>query len=792
MVVNILSNWIFRKVVNLCCVIVVAFCVTLISTSKIQASGVEPKANLPIARVIYSLYDKKIEKNLRTSFVHRIAEMPLNWLGYHTEYYEINEELPKWRDDVAGVLLWLPYEAVMPDMKAYVAWLDEAMKLKKKIIIMGNIGFSAESYNNNDSLNDINRLMGYLGLSSFNQWVSVTYNAKVVYKDPRMIEYERKYPTSLKGFPIFSASPETKVYLRIKGIGDANEELQSDLVTTNENGGYVAEDYGVLSDYNVQAEQGIAMQRWYINPFLFFSRAMGAKNNPKPDLTTLYGRRIFYSHLDGDGWNNYSEVYDNKKDPVIAARVLYEEIYKKYPQIPFTVAPITAELEDSCYARADSAKAARDIFALSNTEPATHTHTHPLMWTYFDNMHPAAELKYFSKYPAKSNSKSSIFDILSKSAYDMILNVDSWKEILDKYSTEDIPANPLDKIIAEDYQTPRSYACEPFDMRQEIAGSADFINDLAPSYKKTKLVQWSGDTMPSENALSEARIAGLYNINGGDSRYDPIYPSYSYVAPIGLKIGDYRQIYSSNSNENTYTSLWSDKFFGFKYLINTVNNTETPIRVSPFNIYYHSYSAEKKESLQSLIKNFDFALSRSIIPIFTSEYAAIANGYYTTEIVPVGIDAWQINNRGALETIRFDDAVIKMVDFEASKGVIGQKHYQGSLYVSLNPDVKSPIIKLKNMDSITKNPPSALPYLIDSRWSIRDWKMLRNGISLKVQGFGKGVVRFYWPISKKVNILVKIDNKLLQKKLVDVNDNLLKISLKHSNNRLFNIDIIVR
>lgn len=773
--------------IKLYCLVLLVLCGTP------SVSHSDDSKQTPIPRVIFTFYDAKREMNISASFVHRIhriVEMPLNWLGYHIEYYEINDGLPEWRDDVAGVLLWLPYETVMPDMQAYFAWLNQAMELKKKIIIMGNVGFNPESYETRETLNEINKLMGYLGLTRFNQWVSMTYNAEIIYKDKKMVEYERKYPASLRGFPIFSASKDTKVYLKVKGVGDTNEELESDLITTNENGGYIAEDYGVLSDFDVQAEDGIAMQRWYINPFLFFAEALGVKSNPKPDVTTLYGRRIFYSHLDGDGWNNLSEVNNDSRETNISARVLYSEIYKQYPQIPFTIAPISSELDEKCYAKADSIKVARDIFALKNTEIGTHTHTHPLMWRYFDNMNPASELKYLAKYPARSNAKSSIFDALSKSAYDIVLDMPSWKEILDKYANQESPESELDKIIAEDYQVPRSYGCVPFDMRKEIAGSAALLQKLAPSYKRVKIVQWSGDTMPTESALREANLAGLYNINGGDSRYDPIYPSYSYVAPIGLKVGDYRQIYSSNSNENTYTSLWRDNFFGFRYLIRTVNNTETPIRISPFNIYYHAYSAEKKESLKSLKQNLDYALSQLIIPIFTSEYAAIANGYYSTKIIPFGKNRWQINDRGALQTIRFDNAVIRSVDFENSVGVIGQRHYQGSLYVALNPSVESPIIQLKDVDFIAKNPPSPVPYLIDSRWQIRDWKTLRNGVSFKAQGFGRGVMKFYWPISDKANILVKIDNKLLQKKLIDVNDNLLKISLKRSDNNLFNIDVI--
>ena len=77
------------------------------------------------------------------------------------------------------------------------------------------------------------------------------------------------------------------------------------------------------------------------------------------------------------------------------------------------------------------------------------------------------------------------------------------------------------------YLTPRSYACEPFSMEQELQGSIDIIKELVPEGKEVKLIQWSGDTSPTEKTLNRVREAGLLNINGGDSRYDNEYPSYT-------------------------------------------------------------------------------------------------------------------------------------------------------------------------------------------------------------------------------------------------------------------------
>ena len=80
---------------------------------------------------------------------------------------------------------------------------------------------------------------------------------------------------------------------------------------------------------------GNTIRRWLINPFRFFAQAFGTDGLPKPDTTTMVGRRIFYSHVDGDGWRNQSEVkLDDRK--ASAAEVLYDRIATRFSDLPVT------------------------------------------------------------------------------------------------------------------------------------------------------------------------------------------------------------------------------------------------------------------------------------------------------------------------------------------------------------------------------------------------------------------------------------------------------------------------
>ncbi len=735
-------------------------------------TAIATETDQPIPRVIYTFYERAAEDMPRFSLVHRALEMPLNWLGYHLEYIEINDTLPPWRKDIAGVVLWNNPGSVIPNTKQYLNWLEDGLRQKKKLIILGNMGIGAEYLDTPEGMNHTNRVLAYIGLKLENAWTELTYNTNIIHKNPRMVEYERTYKGTLPSYHVSKALKGATSHLKAQSVTEDGSSVTADLVTTHNNGGYVAENYSFYYKERTDSEDEGALQRWMIDPFAFITTIFADNPFPKPDVTTLNGRRIFYSHLDGDGWNNYSEIKKYAAQRMLSSEVLLHEIYIPYKQLPFTVAPIVSDLEPDCYGVPNSKKTAVKIFALSNVEPASHTHSHPLLWRFFEEYDPEQERPFLDDYPPRPGNQKSVYDALSSLISSDVDNKESWADALrhqhGKASQKKAGTMWSKEEIKKNFNTPRSYSCEPFDIEQEIGGSVAYMQALAPKHKKVKLLQWSGDTTPAENALAEARKKGILNINGGDSRFDPEYPSYSYVAPIGLNVGKERQIYSSNSNENTYTNLWSSRFFGFRHLVSTARNTETPRRVSPFNIYYHTYSAEKQASLEALKQNLGYALAQDIIPIYTSHYAEIANGFFSTTLTPLAQDRWRVENRGALQTLRFDHGTLKAVDWERSEGVIGQRHYQGSLYIFLNPDHLAPIIALKNMEQLLLPPKALHPYIIESRWPIHNMQYTRDTLTLSAEGFGDGVMQFYWPKLENLRVTVMQEDATLINEVISV------------------------
>ncbi len=269
-----------------------------------------------------------------------------------------------------------------------------------------------------------------------------------------------------------------------------------------------------------------------------------------------------------------------------------------------------------------------------------------------------------------------------------------------------------------------------FSAEKEINGSVSLMNSLLESLripKQTSLFLWTGDGIPSADQLSLAAQNNQINLNGGGGRFDRLKNSYAYLFPIGIKKGENRQIYTALANENDFTNLWKGPYYGFEEVIETFKNTETPRRIKPINIYYHYYSGERLASLKALKKAYDYALSQEIFPLFASEYTMMAQDYFETQIETISPNGWRISHNGSLKTIRFDSNPLN-VDMNQSKGVLGFRHIQGNLYVSLD---NSPIHDIYLTSSKPKK-----PFLISASFEVADFSADSKKIFFKKKGWG--------------------------------------------------------
>jgi hypothetical protein len=688
-----------------------------------------PHSPGPVARTILALYNSREEVEVYHTRIHRVAEMPLNYLGLVVRYWNIQSGLPPAAEteSIAGVLTWFQSDS-MPDPQGFLAWAESLMSSGKKFVMLGEPSVSLDSSGRRTPLGAINRFMARLGVRNESDWTAVTYDARIVYKDPSIVEFERSFGGVLPPFDQLSIiDPRARSFLTLRRGNSPNSDTH--LVVISPSGGYIASGYALYKGPEVQ------WQQLYVNLFEFFRLAFKTDEVPKPDPTTLCGRRIYYSHIDGDGWRNRTELEQYRSSGELSAKVILDRALKTYPDLPFTVAPIAADLDPEWYGDRRGVEIARAIFALPNVEAGSHTYSHPLFWEFFLKGSYEDEMRLVRQ---------------GRKAFRPV------KEVNDAYM--------------HGHEQPRSYYLRPFRLDTEIAGSVSFIGSLLPPGKRVEVYQWSGDTLPFAQAIASLRRLGLPNINGGDTRFDPDFPSYAWVSPLGRQVGDEWQIYASNSNENTYTDLWTDRFFGFRNLTYTLENTESPRRIKPINVYCHMYSGQRLASLNALRQNLDYVRTLEIIPITTSNYAAVAAGFYSTRIVKLNGRSWSIANRGALQTIRFDEADNLGVDFRRSAGVIGQRRHQGSLYVSLDEAQENPIVSLQ------AGPPEE-PFLVQSRWKVFNVQTGKDLLSFSASGYGAGDMAWKMPVEGRYSIRLVLPRGGTQLETFSSSDGLLRFSL---------------
>ncbi|OSQ35560.1 polysaccharide deacetylase family protein [Thalassospira mesophila] len=678
--------------------------ITLIA-SLMLACGAQAR---PVSREIASVYYSPEDPKPRFTPGHSLAETVLNYLGLTVTHFDLGKGLPKFTDphEFRGILVWMEIDR-LPDPEGFLTWLETQMDAGTKVVILGDWSFLQNLDGKAVSLARVNRVLSRLGGIYTGDWQEFTFDFQPSHSDPDMTGYEAGIARPLPPFYSVTASASGSVpFVTAHTVQGSAPYV---LGAFGPSGGFVMDGYAVRFGRNEHD------RKWILNPFKFFSRAFDLEEFPKVDTTTLMGRRIYYSHIDGDGWRNVSEVRGEGEQTLLDPEVVYRDLILPYPDLPVSVAPIAADIDPTWAGTRRTGEIARKLFALPQVEVASHTYTHPFQWSYFDN------------YSAKRESRD-----FGQSSRDVSERFMEFLGIAD-----DI--NASDTGLKKTYELPRAYVRRPFDLRQEIIGAANYISTFAPPGKKVELLQWSGDTSPFEAAIALADSIDLPNLNGGDSRWDPDYPSLAWVAPVGMRVGKRVQIYASNSNENTYTRLWSDRYFGFKYLARTIENTESPIRLRPFNIYYHMYSGEKIASRNAVIDNLNLARKSPIIPVAASRYARLAKGFFTAEIEQTKDGLWRIRNRGQADTIRFDNGARLAVDFDHSVGVIGQTHYQGSLYISLDESVDEPVISVLPGTTELRYPVASHPYVISSRW--RAWDVTvgdNDSLHMKIQGYGAG------------------------------------------------------
>lgn len=410
----------------------------------------------------------------------------------------------------------------------------------------------------------------------------------------------------------------------------------------------------VLPSYDVVTLAGNSGDRWVIDPFAFFQQAMRLPEMPVPDVTTESGRRMLMVHMDGDGFISRSELPGNP----LAGEVVRDRVVNKYP-LPMTISVIEAELSPkglypsmSTYAE----NVAREIFRAPNVAIASHSYSHPFYWSKAGEIDPNGG--YNLRLPG--------------------------------------------------YQ---------FDLDREIQGSIGYINSrLAPPGKKVSMFFWTGDCVPGSDALVKTDDAGVFNMNGGDTTATRTAPTMTEVEGLGLRRGNGYQVFAPNQNENVYTNNWRGPFYGFERVIETFEFTESPRRLKPINIYFHTYLTTKAAGMKSLDKVFTYALGRETTPVYVADYARKVLDFQRMAVARTAA-GWRVRGAKDLRTLRLP-ASMGSPDVAKSQAVAGFTSHQGEVYAHLSDD---------SADVVLGNATANTVRLVSANGRIESFERVPNG-----------------------------------------------------------------
>jgi hypothetical protein len=180
--------------------------------------------------------------------------------------------------------------------------------------------------------------------------------------------------------------------------------------------------------------------------------------------------------------------------------------------------------------------------------------------------------------------------------------------------------------------------------------------------------------------LKAAYETGLPSLNGGDTLITRSNPTWSDIAPLGVRKGRYFQIFAPNQNEEMYTNLWQGPFYGYRRVLETLEMTEAPIRFKPIDLYYHMFTGTRQASVRTLRQVLDTVLKQPVAPVFASEYANGVLDWLDTSVAQDGA-FWVVRNAGVLRTVRLPAG--KAPDLSSAQGVAGYLEVRGVTYVHL-------------------------------------------------------------------------------------------------------------
>ncbi|MGB1108833.1 MAG: bifunctional glycoside hydrolase 114/ polysaccharide deacetylase family protein [Gammaproteobacteria bacterium] len=617
----------------------------------------------PISRRVLVAYDGSQQK-LQYAEAHRFLATPLEAMGYAVDYLDVSGPLPErdLTDRYAGMATWL-LGGTAAHAARYGRWLKQQLKAGLPVAILSSWGFEPDA-----------EVLAYFNLESVNE--SPKAPMKVLSKSAAM-GFEAKARALAADTPGWRSadSQDGGSWFVLEGA----DGRRFDPVTISKAGGVALYPYVLESRDELDA--------WIIDPFTFLREALRLEQIPAPDLTTENGSRYLTTHIDGDGFYNISFTRGNR----YAAEVILEEIIQPSP-LPHTFSIVEGEIGPTGLKPKLSPTMediARRIFREDNVELASHSYAHPFDWS---KAMKARLSNYEGITLPEGGAKTITYKLEGK-------------------------GNEIPHLAIPGYR---------YSPEREVKGSIDYINrELAPPGKQAKVMLWSGTALPNKEDLAWAERIGVVNMNGGDTIITRDRPYVTQVSASGRPVPPYFQVYAPIQNENIYTNLWTGPHWGFIRAIESYKLTDSPRRLKPISIYYHSYSGDYPASVKALNRVYDWAMKQQPLPLFVSEYAPVVTDFQRVALARDAQGRWAVRGSGDLRSLRLSEEQ-GWPDLERSQGVAGVRELPQGRYVHLIPGEP---VRL----ALTSQRPTK-PHLVRSNARLLAWTQSADKIDLRLKG----------------------------------------------------------
>lgn len=327
-------------------------------------------ADAPLSRKVLAFYNAKQYDDVFFTPVHRNLEFVLNHLGLEVVYQPYQNPLPPHDDlkDYVGILVWNRFPVPHLDVEPFCRWLLDEMDHGRKLAVLEYLGMESNMVGGYSPL--CQNVFSRLGVNYAGEYTDDPLVLEVTSKNPAMMEFERKlnFVDELKYTAFKPNRSDVQLWFKMRRLD--LEDSESSLVITSNAGGYAH------PSFVLHVSVPIDKRQWILNPYRFFTEAYGLKGRPVPDTSTLNGRRIFYSQIDGDGIFNVSHI-DRES---FSGKIILDEILNHYQDLPFTVSLITGYFDMPPYQGTHIKKLYHDLLSPAHIEVSSHGYAHPLNW----------------------------------------------------------------------------------------------------------------------------------------------------------------------------------------------------------------------------------------------------------------------------------------------------------------------------------------------------------------------------------------------------------------------------